>query len=120
MPNGNWINLINRQAQLLPNLFVHALATSVVRVFLSQIMSNDQNTEIKENLYEKYKIVQFNCSDSAYNGWYQIRDDNKNVAMLKGLYDKNGEYTTNIWRTRNEAEEQLQLIVEQRFEEMCQ
>ena len=43
------------------------------------------------------------------NGWYQIRDENNNVAMLKGLYDKNGEYTTNIWRTRSEAEEQLQL-----------
>ena len=83
-------------------------------------MSNDQNTEIKENLYEKYKIVQFNRSDSGMNGWYQIRDENNNVAMLKGLYDKNGKYTTNIWRTRDEAEEQLQLIVEQQFEEMCQ
>ena len=83
-------------------------------------MSNDQNTEIKENLYEKYKIVQFNHSDSGMNGWYQIRDENNNVAMLKGLYDKYGNYTTNIWRTRNEAEEQLQLIVEQQFEEMCQ
>ena len=83
-------------------------------------MSNDQNTEIKENLYEKYKIVQFNRSDSGMNGWYQIRDEDNNVAMLKGLYDKNGKYTTNIWRTRNEAEEQLQLIVEQQFEEMCQ
>ena len=92
----------------------------MVRVFLSQIMSNDQNTEIKENLYEKYKIVQFNRSDSGMNGWYQIRDENNNVAMLKGLYDKNGKYTTNIWRTRSEAEEQLQLIVEQQFEEMCQ
>ena len=92
----------------------------MVRVFLSQIMSNDQNTEIKENLYEKYKIVQFNRSDSGMNGWYQIRDEDNNVAMLKGLYDKNGKYTTNIWRTRNEAEEQLQLIVEQQFEEMCQ
>ena len=83
-------------------------------------MSNDQNTEIKENLYEKYKIVQFNRSDSGMNGWYQIRDENNNVAMLKGLYDKYGNYTTNIWRTRNEAEEQLQLIVDQHFEEMCQ
>ena len=83
-------------------------------------MSNDQNTEIKENLYEKYKIVQFNRSDSGMNGWYQIRDEDNNVAMLKGLYDKDGNYTTNIWRTRNEAEEQLQLIVEQQFEEMCQ
>ena len=83
-------------------------------------MSNDQNTEIKENLYEKYKIVQFNRSDSGMNGWYQIRDENNNVAMLKGLYDKYGNYTTNIWRTRKEAEEQLQLIVEQQFEEMCQ
>ncbi len=83
-------------------------------------MSNDQNTEIKENLYEKYKIVQFNRSDSGMNGWYQIRDEDNNVAMLKGLYDKNGKYTTNIWRTRDEAEEQLQLIVEQQFEEMCQ
>ena len=83
-------------------------------------MSNDQNTEIKENLYEKYKIVQFNRSDSGMNGWYQIRDENNNVAMLKGLYDKYGNYTTNIWRTRNEAEEQLQLIVEQQFEEMRQ
>ena len=83
-------------------------------------MSNDQNTEIKENLYEKYKIVQFNRSDSGMNGWYQIRDENNNVSMLKGLYDKYGNYTTNIWRTRNEAEEQLQLIVEQQFEEMCQ
>ena len=92
----------------------------MVRVFLSQIMSNDQNTEIKENLYEKYKIVQFNRSDSAMNGWYQIRDEDNNVAMLKGLYDKNGEYTFNIWRTRQEAEQQLQQIVEQRFEEMCQ
>ena len=92
----------------------------MVRVFLSQIMSNDQNTEIKENLYEKYKIVQFNRSDSGMNGWYQKRDENNNVAMLKGLYDKYGNYTTNIWRTRNEAEEQLQLIVEQQFEEMCQ
>ena len=92
----------------------------MVRVFLSQIMSNDQNTEIKENLYEKYKIVQFNRSDSGMNGWYQIRDENNNVAMLKGLYDKYGNYTTNIWRTRDEAEEQLQLIVEQQFEEMCQ
>ncbi len=92
----------------------------MVRVFLSQIMSNDQNTEIKENLYEKYKIVQFNRSDSGMNGWYQIRDEDNNVAMLKGLYDKYGNYTTNIWRTRNEAEEQLQLIVEQQFEEMCQ
>ena len=92
----------------------------MVRVFLSQIMSNDQNTEIKENLYEKYKIVQFNRSDSGMNGWYQIRDENNNVAMLKGLYDKYGNYTTNIWRTRNEAEEQLQLMVEQQFEEMCQ
>lgn len=92
----------------------------MVRVFLSQIMSNDQNTEIKENLYEKYKIVQFNRSDSGMNGWYQIRDEDNNVAMLKGLYDKNGKYTTNIWRTRDEAEEQLQLIVEQQFEEMCQ
>ena len=52
-------------------------------------MSNDQNTEIKENLYEKYKIVQFNRSDSGMNGLYQIRDENNNVAMLKGLYDKN-------------------------------
>ena len=92
----------------------------MVRVFLSQIMSNDQNTEIKENLYEKYKIVQFNRSDSGMNGWYQIRDENNNVSMLKGLYDKYGNYTTNIWRTRKEAEEQLQLIVEQQFEEMCQ
>ena len=92
----------------------------MVRVFLSQIMSNDQNTEIKENLYEKYKIEQFNRPDSGMNGWYQIRDENNNVAMLKGLYDKKGNYTTNIWRTRNEAEEQLQLIVEQQFEEMCQ
>ena len=92
----------------------------MVRVFLSQIMSNDQNTEIKENLYEKYKIVQFNRSDSGMNGWYQIRDEDNNVAMLKGLYDKNGEYTFNIWRTRQEAEQQLQQIVEQRFEEMCQ
>ena len=83
-------------------------------------MSNDQNTEIKENLYEKYKIVQFNRSDSGMNGWYQIRDEDNNVAMLKGLYDKYGNYTTNIWRTRNEAEEQLQLIVEHQFEEMCQ
>ena len=83
-------------------------------------MSNDQNTAIKENLYEKYKIVQYNHSDSGMNGWYQIRDENNNVAMLKGLYDKEGNYTTNIWRTRNEAEEQLQLIVEQQFEEMCQ
>ena len=83
-------------------------------------MSNDQNTEIKENLYEKYKIVQFNRSDSGMNGWYQIRDENNNVSMLKGLYDKYGNYTTNIWRTRKEAEEQLQLIVEQQFEEMCQ
>ena len=79
-------------------------------------MSNDQNTEIKENLYEKYKIVQFNRSDSGMNGWYQIRDEDNNVAMLKGLYDKNGKYTTNIWRTRDEAEEQLQLIVEHQFE----
>lgn len=92
----------------------------MVRVFLSQIMSNDQNTEIKENLYEKYKIVQFNRSDSAMNGWYQIRDEDNNVAMLKGLYDKEGNYTFNIWRTRQEAEQQLQQIVEQRFEEMCQ
>ena len=92
----------------------------MVRVFLSQIMSNDQNTEIKENLYEKYKIVQFNRSDSAMNGWYQIRDEDNNVAMLKGLYDKEGNYTFNIWRTRQEAERQLQQIVEQRFEEMCQ
>ena len=92
----------------------------MVRVFLSQIMSNDQNTEIKENLYEKYKIVQFNRSDSGMNGWYQIRDEDNNVAMLKGLYDKYGNYTTNIWRTKNEAEKQLQLIVEQQFEEMCQ
>ena len=92
----------------------------MVRVFLSQIMSNDQNTEIKENLYEKYKIVQFNRSDSGMNGWYQIRDENNNVAMLKGLYDKYGNYTTNICRTRNEADEQLQLIVEQEIEEMCQ
>ena len=92
----------------------------MVRVFLSQIMSNDQNTEIKENLYEKYKIVQFNRSDSAMNGWYQIRDEDNNVAMLKGLYDKEGNYTFNIWRTRQEAEQQLQPIVEQRFEEMCQ
>ena len=83
-------------------------------------MSNNQNTEIKENLYEKYKIVQFNHSDSGLNGWYQIRDENNDVAMLKGLYDKNGEYTTNIWKTEKEAEEQLQLIVEQQFEEMCQ
>ena len=83
-------------------------------------MSNDQNTEIKENLYEKYKIVQFNRSDSGMNGWYQIRDENNNVAMLKGLYDKYGNYASNFWRTRNEAEEQLQLIVEQQFEEMCQ
>ena len=83
-------------------------------------MSNDQNTEIKENLYEKYKIVQFNRSDSAMNGWYQIRDEDNNVAMLKGLYDKEGNYTFNIWRTRQEAERQLQQIVEQRFEEMCQ
>ena len=83
-------------------------------------MSNDQNTEMKENLYEKYKIVQFNRSDSGMNGWYQIRDEDNNVAMLKGLYDKDGNYTTNIWRTRYEAEEQLHLIVEQQFEEMCQ
>jgi len=92
----------------------------VVRVFLSQIMSNDQNTAIKENLYEKYKIVQYNHSDSGMNGWYQIRDENNNVAMLKGLYDKEGNYTSNIWETKDEAEEQLQQIVEQRFEDMCQ
>ena len=92
----------------------------MVRVFLSQIMSNDQNTAIKENLYEKYKIVQYNHSDSGMNGWYQIRDENNNVAMLKGLYDKEGNYTSNIWETKDEAEEQLQQIVEQRFEDMCQ
>ena len=83
-------------------------------------MSNDQNTAIKENLYEKYEIVQFNDADSSFNKWYQIRDEDNNVAMLKGLYDKNGDYTTNIWETRDEAEEQLQQIVEQRFEDMCQ
>ena len=83
-------------------------------------MSNDQNTAIKENLYEKYKIVQYNHSDSGMNGWYQIRDEDNNVAMLKGLYDKEGNYTTNIWETKDEAEEQLQQIVEQRFEDMCQ
>ena len=83
-------------------------------------MSNDQNTAIKENLYEKYKIVQYNHSDSGMNGWYQIRDENNNVAMLKGLYDKEGNYTSNIWETKDEAEEQLQQIVEQRFEDMCQ
>jgi len=61
-------------------------------------MSNDQNTAIKENLYEKYEIVQVNDADSSFNKWYQIRDENNNVAMLKGL----------------------QQIVEQRFEDMCQ
>ncbi len=120
MPNGNWINQTNRQAQQLPNLFIHALATSVVRVFLTQLMSNNQNTEIKENLYEKYKIEQFNRPDSGMNGWYQIRDEDGNIAMLKGLYDKNGDFTFNIWKTKEEAEQQLQEIVEQRFEEMCQ
>ena len=92
----------------------------MVRVFLSQIMSNDQNTAIKENLYEKYEIVQVNDADSSFNKWYQIRDENNNVAMLKGLYDKEGNYTSNIWETKDEAEEQLQQIVEQRFEDMCQ
>ena len=52
----------------------------MVRVFLSQIMSNDQNTAIKENLYEKYEIVQVNDADSSFNKWYQIRDENNNVA----------------------------------------
>ena len=92
----------------------------MVRVFLSQIMSNDQNTAIKENLHEKYEIVQVNDADSSFNKWYQIRDENNNVAMLKGLYDKEGNYTFNIWETKDEAEEQLQQIVEQRFEDMCQ
>ena len=50
-------------------------------------MSNNQNTEIKENLYEKYKIEQFNRPDSGMNGWYLIRDEDGNIAMLKGLYD---------------------------------
>ena len=55
-------------------------------------MSNSQNTEILENLYRKYKIEQFNRPDSDLHNWYQIRDENNDIAMLKGLYDKNGDY----------------------------
>lgn len=83
-------------------------------------MSNSQNTEILENLYRKYKIEQFNRPDSDLHNWYQIRDENNDIAMLKGLYDKNGDYTFNIWETKVEAEQQLQEIVEQRFEELSQ
>lgn len=83
-------------------------------------MSHPVNTEILENLYEKYKIEQFNRPDSDFNNWYQIRDENGDIAMLKGLYDKNGDYTFNIWETKAEAEQQLQEIVEQRFEDLSQ